>query len=215
MEYDRVLGNNSALYSDNLRVDNMAQIMVNAYAIHQSLIYEMVRPKYYQLWEYAMQWKGLKYTSISFNRMMDDVLKNFNLHFIQLPFIVQSGGAETTFNKKHGIATFVLGPYYSINIVNAAIFSLSLLIPSIWWIAIWIRSYKQSNGVLRGSSQIILLSTDVSDLARKQLHGFSNMDSSSAFTRAKELRMRIGKNSDQSDQILIVGLHDEKDLQRL
>ncbi|KAI8888396.1 hypothetical protein K501DRAFT_240772 [Backusella circina FSU 941] len=214
MDYDGIIGNNTAL-GDNLLSNKKAQVMVNAYAIQQSFIYEMVRPKYYTLSEYVMQWHYMNNREMNFNLMMDEVLKMFNLQFIQFPFIVTSGGANTPFNKQHGIATFVLGPYYAINMVNATIFSLALLIPTFWWITIWLRSYRQSNGVLRGSSQIILLSTDVSDLARKQLHGFSNMDSSDAFAKAKQLRMRIGKNTDPTDQVLIIGLHGEKNLNHL
>jgi hypothetical protein len=214
LDYDNVLGNNVALRSDALQKNATSSIMVNAYIMQQALLYELTTPKYYVMADYLTSFAARYPTSTTKYTVIDDFMRvglgAFDFAFVQSPYVsAQYEGLHWAYNE--GTAFFDLQPQYKVKKQDAYIFCLCLFLPIIWWLVVWLVSLKKTGGVSRGSSQIALLTTGMTPAAEHNLRGFSNLDSSNAFKRGQNIRVRLGLRQNQ----VTFGMEDESDLRPL
>lgn len=223
-DYDNVLGNNVALYhiDTNVTTGNM----VVAYLMQQSILLELIRPKYYKMYEYLnayysrmiklgqtgnMSSIDMSYGSLSSLNLLEAFLSRaltaFDYAVFQTPFL--SGNAQSTMDVgREGTIHYNLVPVYRVEKAAAYTLCLCLLLPIAWWIIIWFYSLKKNNGIARANSQIVLLATNMTPDAERNLRGISGLDSSNAFKRAKDIRIRLGV----VQQHPVVGLDHENHL---
>ncbi|KAI9474044.1 MAG: hypothetical protein EXX96DRAFT_580403 [Benjaminiella poitrasii] len=227
MDYDRVLGNNTALHSDALTDHPNWAIMVNAYIMQQSLLIELITSKYYGIYDYLGAWRQDRITSISdilnnnhtndptFEDFMKDALRAFDYAYFQAPFVTRNyGDLNTQYNG--GEAFFSSDPIYRVKQEASYLLSLCLFLPIIWWVLVWASSMRQMGGVARGSSQVALLATRLTPLAEDRLRHFSRLDSGRAFDLAKDIRVRVGTFvRDNQEQHVALGLEGEDRLHPL
>ncbi|KAI9310703.1 hypothetical protein BX666DRAFT_2126007 [Dichotomocladium elegans] len=83
---------------------------------------------------------------------------------------------------------------YDVNKVAYYAFALAFLVPLIWWVAVWIISLHQTNGISRGNSQIALLVTGFTPAVKHQLRGMSHAGQHVLFKKAKEIDVVFGEH---------------------
>lgn len=221
-DYDNVLGNNVALYQIDNHTDTAT--MVVAYLMQQTILSELIRPKYNKMYEYLEEYSrrfGIaNYGNVSlteyadklnkidlFPSFMSEALAAFDNAVFQSPYL--AGRFQNTMTlSKPGFAYFDLVPIYKVEKAAAYILCLCLLLPIVWWILIWLYSLKKNKGIARANSQIVLLATNMTPDAERNLRGFSGLDSNNAFKRAKDIRIRLGV----VQQHAVVGLDHENHL---
>lgn len=221
-DFDNVLGNNVALYKIDNNTDTAT--MVIAYIMQQSILSELIRPKYYKMYNYltgySTRFGDANYPNATLSQIgdllskadmfpsfMNEALAAFDYALFQTPFISE-GFQNTLLTVKPGTAHFNLVPVYKIEKTAAYTLCLCLLLPILWWILIWLYSLKKNNGIARANSQIVLLATNMTPDAERNLRGISGLDSSNAFKRAKDIRIRLGV----VQQHPVVGLDHENHL---
>jgi hypothetical protein len=192
--------------------------MVNAYTMQQALLLELIRPKNYFMNEYLSPYGVVDgYGDVpllntskidKFESFMNKALAAFDNAYFQSPYLGGSYATSLNTMSTEGVALINLSPEYKVDKTSAYILCLCLILPIFWWVIVWLYSLKKSNGVARSSSQIVLLATNMTPDAEHILRGFSNLDSSDAFNRAKNIRIRLGHVNQQT----IVGLDHENNV---
>lgn len=215
-DFDNVLGNNLAL--NNISSNVNTSLMVVAYLMQQTILSELIRPKYSKMYEYLYVYSDRYNSNMSltnssrgdgkkidlFEEFMVEALASFDYALLQSPTV--SANAQNTRERfTLGVAYFNLAPEYKVEKAAAYILCFCLLIPIVWWLFIWLYSLKKNNGIARANSQIVLLATNMTPDAERNLRGFSGLDGSTAFKRAKEIRIRLGVVQKQT----VVGLEHE------
>lgn len=220
MDYDNIIGNNTRNNGDALRANPMSAVMVNAYLMQQTIITELLAPKFYTIQDYFnsfTQIEHFKYGNdlFPFEPFMKYALRAFDQAYFQAPYL-DSSFQSTVNTPKEGLAVFNLEPQYSVRKEACYILCLCLLLPILWWVMVWIISIKKSNGIARGNSQIALLATGMTPLAEHNLRGFSKLDSDNAFKNAKNIRVRVGtfRNNNQKE-VVVFGMDNEEHLMPL
>lgn len=220
MDYDNVIGNNTANNFDAIVAHPMNGIMINAYIMQQTIISELLAPKYYNIRDYLSSFRQIenfRYNKelFPFEIFMQYALNAFDQAYFQAPY-VNNAAESIVWGGKDGLAVFNLKPQYSIKREACYALCLCLFIPILWWIAIWTVSIKKSNGVARGNSQIALLATGMTPLAEHSLRDFSKLDSDNAFKHAKNIRVRVGKFRDGNQkEVVAFGMDSEEHLMPL
>jgi hypothetical protein len=187
--------------------------MINAYTMQQAILYELTTPKYYFMADYLSSYSYTyqlppKYNA--FEDFMKVALQAFDFAFFQAPFASKQY-EPISWSSNQGTAYFNLQTLYRINKQDAYILCICLLLPVIWWLAVWLFSLKKNGGVARGSSQIALLTTGMTPGAEHTLRGLSNLDSSNAFKKAQSMRVKLGLRKER----VTFGMADENDLRPL
>lgn len=201
----------------------MYGVMLNAYVMQQSIIAELLAPKYYSIRDYFDSFNLIDRTNkisqdpYPFEPFMQRALDAFDQAYFQAPYV--NNAAEPlswSGSSSEGIAVFNLEPQYAIKREACYALCLCLFIPILWWTAVWTVSVKKSNGIARGNSQIALLATGMTPLVEHHLRGFSKLDSDNAFKHAKNIRVRVGtfKNGDQKE-VVAFGMDGEEHLMPL
>ncbi|KAI8641002.1 hypothetical protein BD408DRAFT_444704 [Parasitella parasitica] len=220
MDYDKVIGNNTGNNYDAMVAHPMSAVMINAYIMQQTIIAELVAPKYYSIYDYLrsfLQIEGFKYSKdlFPFEAFMQYALRAFDYAYFQAPY-VDSRFEPIIWGGNQGVAVFNLEPKYSVKREASYALCLCLFLPVVWWVAIWIVSIRKSNGVARGSSQIALLTASLTPLAQHNLSRFSNMDCSNAFKHSKNVKVRIGAfTNNNQKEIFAFGMDNEENLKPL
>lgn len=219
MDYDNIIGNNTGNNGDALRHNPKSAVMVNAYIMQQTIIAELLAPKYYGIQDYFrsfLQIEGFKYHKelFPFEIFMQYALRAFDQAYFQAPYV--DGDFESIVwsgSGREGKAVFHLKPQYFVKREAAYAICLCLFLPILWWVTIWIISIKKLNNVARGNSQIALLVTHMTPLAAHNLKEFSQLDSDTAFKKAKDIRVRVGtfKNNNENE-VVAFGIDGEEHL---
>lgn len=190
--------------------------MVNAYLMQQSLLAELIAPKYSTMYEYLRAYE-LNFKNISkatiFEAFLNDAARTFDYAYFQSPYV---GNQASLFEKRHdGIAIFANQPIYIVDKASCFILCFSLFLPILWWLAVWIMSMSKMNGVGRGNSQVALLAMSLTSEAEQALRGLSLLDGDDAFRQAHNVHVRLGVVRDYENERLACGLKDEKNLSSL
>lgn len=220
MDYDNVIGNNTGNNGDALRDNPMSAVMINAYLMQQTIITELLAPKFYTIQDYFNSFTQIKHFRYGedlfpFEPFMKYALRAFDQAYFQAPYL-DSSFQSTVNTVKEGLAIFNLEPQYSVRKEACYILCLCLFLPILWWVMVWVISIKKSNGIARGNSQIALLATGMTPLAEHNLRGFSKLDSDNAFKNAKNIRVRVGtfRNNNQKE-VVVFGMDNEEHLMPL
>ncbi|KAL9549355.1 hypothetical protein MBANPS3_005240 [Mucor bainieri] len=222
MDYDNVIGNNTAIQSEAVAAHPTNGIMLNAYIMQQAIIAELLAPKYYSIRDYFESFSQIEDFKFSkepylFEYFMQYALNAFDQAYFQAPYVNKvSESLAWSGSAKQGHAVFNLEPQYTIKREACYALCLCLLVPIFWWIAIWTISIKKANGIARGNSQIALLATGMTPLAEHHLRGFSKLDSENAFKNAKNIRVRVGTFKDANQkEVVAFGMDGEEHLMPL
>ncbi|CAO3634495.1 unnamed protein product [Mucor hiemalis] len=185
-DFDNVLGNNLAL--NNISSNANTSTMVVAYLMQQTILSELIRPKYSKMYEYLYIYSTRYNSNMSltkssrgdglridlFEEFMVEALASFDYALLQSPTV--SADSQNTREKfTQGVAYFNLAPEYRVEKAAAYILCICLLIPIVWWLIIWLYSLKKNNGIARANSQIVLLATNMTPDAERNLRGFSGL----------------------------------------
>ncbi|KAF7721846.1 hypothetical protein EC973_004082 [Apophysomyces ossiformis] len=101
---------------------------------------------------------------------------------------------------------------YHANPLSYYFLSLSLVIPLIWWIIVWSIGLYKTNGISRGTSQIALLVTGFTDLARERFKGLSHAGQNELLNKANKINIVFGETRGGMEQMghVAFGLKEEQ-----
>lgn len=206
LDFDHVLGNNTALFrasKETYQAPPTHVAMVNAYIMQQTILNELVLHQYRPLLMYLKTWNK-DYSPIGLFEFLRRGLSYLDLNFAVFPYVT----SDYSRYKTQGIVIKTEEPTYRVNRSYTCLLFALLLLPVFWWFSVWILCLRKSN-IMRGNSQIALITMGLTPLASKSLGTLSDMDSETAFKRAKEIKVKVGIFADTSEKVL-VGLEDEE-----
>ncbi|KAI7884952.1 hypothetical protein K492DRAFT_204422 [Lichtheimia hyalospora FSU 10163] len=170
----------------------------------------MFQPNFLALNAYAMQLTAMRFLcdEKSFERIMDDwsiyvsnpndtnpvetfldqMLRNADL---SLTFALPTNPIFST----QGQRCYISDNVYMINPAAYYAVTLSLLVPLLWWMTVWIISLYHTKGVSRGNSQIALLVTGLTQSIQQQFQGMSHAGHSDLFDKARQVQVVFGETA--------------------
>ncbi|KAG0813004.1 hypothetical protein G6F29_006621 [Rhizopus arrhizus] len=214
LDFDKVLGNNTAIYETSTNTDYISQknaVMINAYIMQQTILNELILPKYRPLIAHLKTWRAPYPAVEGLFQFLKEGIHRFDMDFATIPYVSEHYSRY----KTEGLVTTTDRPIYSVKEANSHTLFALLFLPFIWWLTVWILSIKKTNGIMRGSSQIALMTMGLTPLASKTLGGFPNMNSGTVLEKAKKIRVKAEHFVDGQSRRVVVGLEDENEEQAL
>ncbi|KAG0170347.1 hypothetical protein DFQ28_010773, partial [Apophysomyces sp. BC1034] len=185
-------------------------LMYNAYGTHMTTLNTLIAHDSNQMQDNAQKWWQRASDGSadgSFQGFLQQTLRQLNtmtsfLMPLDPEFMYSKNGRQCT----------VAAVQYHANPTSYYVLMFSLLIPLIWWIVVWSIGLYKSNGISRGTSQIALLVTGLTDSAREHFQGSSHAGQNELLSKANQLEVVFGETRAGADHEghVAFGLKDEK-----
>ncbi|KAG0165943.1 hypothetical protein DFQ28_008087 [Apophysomyces sp. BC1034] len=177
--------------------------MQSAYGYQIEIMNALVGDGYDAVSDLIKKWSMY---NLGYNATLPDLFSSlfFNADLsvvLALPIDSFMGGLAMGSNR-NGTRCYNTLPMYHFNPAQFYPLALCLVIPLLWWAAIWIMSMYYTNGVSRGNSQMALMVTGFSPAVRDHFKGLSHAGQAELLQQANKIDVRFGETQHMSSSLV-------------
>ncbi|KAI9497942.1 hypothetical protein BDB00DRAFT_802707 [Zychaea mexicana] len=186
IEMDYALLSDEAHWSDDSSITEQDRLMLNAYALQVAELRAIIDQDQDEFNDHvSSEWY--------FVNSDINTIENFLKHLASRMDLIIVFGRPERLGTVGGEACYNLPTQYHVDPAAYYTLSLSLLVPMVWWVSVWIFALRRTGGVSRGNSQVLLLVAGFTAALRRRFKGMSHASASAIFERAKQTDVKFGE----------------------